>query len=92
MILSKDDATELVYEGSVEGFTVIDTELVSTSRWSLNKRLIFTHKDAQGVWAVDYQVGATEYQDQEPFEYGPDPVNCYEVVSVPCTKYIRKAQ
>ena len=90
MELSKSDATDLVYGEDVEGFCVIATELVGVGRWSQHKRLIFKKNDTARVWAVDYQVGATENQEQGPFKYSSDPIKCYEVVSVPCTKYVRK--
>ena len=55
---------------------VVD-ELVSTSRWSIQHYLVFKHEDK--FYETHYSTGATENQDEGPWEYEDDPIECQEV-------------
>lgn len=55
--------------------TVID-KIVDTSRWSVIHEIVF--KDNGKFYQTTYSEGATECQDERPWEYA-DEVNCYEV-------------
>lgn len=67
--LSKEQARELTYGIELEDFIVIDNILEDTSRWSLNYRLIIQRKSDGKYFADYYSVGATEIQDERPWEY-----------------------
>lgn len=56
---------------------VVDDEVYDNSRWSVHHRMIFKHGDKH--YMVDYSRGATEQQDERPFEYSPVDVPCIEV-------------
>jgi hypothetical protein len=80
MKLSKSDAQDLV-SNSLEGFTEISDEIISTSRWSVYHTFVCKCEASGKFWRVDYSRGATEYQDESPFEY-EDEVEFEEVFPV----------
>lgn len=48
----------------------VSRELIDADRWSHVYELLFRHDGR--VWSITYEVGATEYQEVDPF--GSDPV------------------
>lgn len=60
-----------------EGVVVRDT-ITDTSRWSVHHELIF--KLDGKLWQTHYSEGATEYQDERPFEHESE-VLCTEVIA-----------
>ena len=58
---------------------VISDEIVSTSRWAVQHEIIFNYKGK--IYSAGYDVGATEYQDDRPWEYD-DWIDCVEVKAV----------
>jgi hypothetical protein len=90
MEISKQEAQDLVFEGSGDTYEVLKTQLRDTSRWSTNKTVIFRRKADGVLFGADFSVGATEYQDEQPFQY-EDPVKCYEVEEVLTPTYVRKS-
>ena len=69
-----------------EGCTFVDTEETGESRWSTHHELIFRHDDK--LWSADYTQGKSETQDEYPFEYAPDEVECTEVEKV--VEFVKK--
>ena len=59
-----------------EGFVIKQNKLVSTSRWSKHYGLVFEFE--KKFYETSYSVGATEYQDERPYEYDSDMVECFE--------------
>lgn len=57
------DELDLPYNKDI----ILVNEIIDTSRWSINYRLVF--KDEGKVWQTYYSEGATEYQDESPWEY-----------------------
>ena len=55
---------------------IVYNELIDTSRWSNIYSLVFKHEDK--FYSTTYSVGATESQDESPWEY-QDEVECTEV-------------
>jgi hypothetical protein len=61
-------------EGEVS-FVVHENEIVDHSRWSVHRRLVFSLTSGPDAnkpgeaWEVAYSVGATESQDERPWEY-----------------------
>lgn len=51
-------------------------EIVGNSRWSIHHRIIFPYQGK--FWETYYSVGATELQDESPWEY-EEKVECIEV-------------
>lgn len=75
--LRKDLLLEIL-EGSTG--KIIKDELIDTSRWSLHYLMIFEFDGK--TYSVTYSRGATESQDEQPFEYEGEYVDCYEVKPV----------
>lgn len=67
----------LPYDDGVEGVTVLETVITGTSRWSIHKRVTFRlpGQSNDEAWQAKYSVGATESQDEGPWEY-QDEVEC----------------
>lgn len=59
---------------------VIENEHVGRSRWTIQYELIF-EKDGK-FYSTVYSVGATESQDESPWEYDGDEIECTEVCKV----------
>jgi len=55
---------------------LISDEIIDTTRWSIIHRIIF--KKDNKYYSTTYSEGATEYQDEAPWEYD-DMVECREV-------------
>ena len=77
MKFSRSFLQEMVVDG-VEG-KVSDT-ITSVSRWSVNHRMVFL-RDGK-FYVSQYSRGATEVQDESPYEYSADEVECPEVHGV----------
>lgn len=56
---------------------LVNEEIINTTRWSIIKEIIFQDKDGK-YYQTTYSEGATEYQDEAPWEY-EDEVECTEV-------------
>jgi hypothetical protein len=48
---------------------VIIDEICDRSRWSVDYNLVIRHKATDTYWRTWYSVGATESQDEGPWEY-----------------------
>jgi hypothetical protein len=83
-----DDLYELVRGGEVDNLELIEDEFVGTSRWTNNHRMILKHDDK--YYAVDYQQGATEYQDVDMFDDRDGTVEATEVEPVEVTTTVYK--
>jgi hypothetical protein len=57
-------------------YSAIHDEIFDTNRWSILHRCVF-EMDGK-FWLTDYSEGATEMQDESPWEY-EDEVECVEV-------------
>lgn len=73
----KDDLQELVGWGDPEGYEIVLNQLDGNSRWSLEYRLVFKHGDK--FWETSYRTGATEQQDESPWEYDSAEIECWQV-------------
>jgi len=56
---------------------IISDEIYEHHRWAVSFRLIF--KFDNKYYETVYRVGATEMQDESPYEYEPDEIECKEV-------------
>ena len=80
MKLSKEDAQSIVYDDHEE-WSKVESEIVDTSRWSIMYEGVFLHIPSDKHYSLSWSVGATEQQDEHPFEY-EDEVEATEVVQV----------
>ena len=70
-------------------YTAIKDTITDTRRWSVDHEIIFLHDGK--YWQTHYSVGATEQQDESPWEYDTE-VECTEVElkEVTVTKWVTK--
>lgn len=80
MEVSKEILQELTWEDEFEGFESVRNEMVDTSRWSVQYEQILKHKESGKYYVTYYSRGATEMQDESPYEYEPKMINLTEVV------------
>lgn len=57
-------------------YTAISDKIIDTSRWSVLHKIVF--EDNGKFYSTTYSVGATEMQDERPWEYQTK-VECTEV-------------
>ncbi len=69
-----------VLSDGIEGAHILKDEIEETSRWSVHYHLVFEYKDK--FYSVGYRVGATESQDEGPWQYDGDEIDCTEVKPV----------
>lgn len=60
-----------------EEVKIVQSELIDTTRWSLVYEMVFK-KDGK-YYKTSYSTGATESQDESPYEYEDDEIECREV-------------
>ena len=89
MKLSEKDARDIVYDDH-EDWHKVEEELVDTSRWSIMYEGVFLHKPSNKYYSLDWSVGATEQQDERPFEYCKE-VEATEVKQVTVSTKVWKA-
>ncbi|MFF2834280.1 hypothetical protein ACFVSK_21150 [Cellulosimicrobium cellulans] len=57
-------------------YSAMVDEIIDTSRWSIHHKIVFEHEGK--FYLTHYSVGATEMQDESPWEY-QDEVDSVEV-------------
>ena len=77
----KKDVLQDILEGYTDDGEVIEDTLVGHSRWSLEYRLVFTDNEGR-FYSTVYRRGATEIQEEAPWEYEGDEIDCVEVFPV----------
>lgn len=85
MQLPKKLMQEIVWGDSEEGVEVEDY-IHTHSRWGVWHTFIFKYKDK--FYSVDYEVGATEYQERRPFEDDGELIEVIEVEPIEVVKII----
>jgi len=80
MDFDKEIAQDLAYTaagGYVEGFKVVLNKLVDITRWATEHELVV--ESSGKYYRAFYRNGATEAQDESPFEYNEGTVGFKEV-------------
>lgn len=78
----KSELKDLVDGSATDGLTKVSDTITGKSRWSVDYVLVFRENATGKHYEVAYSMGATESQDESPFEYEPDDVECHEVAPV----------
>lgn len=79
MKLTKEEGQDLV-DGCLEGWQKIQKSLSDTTRWSICYEGIFLHIETKKHYKIEWSVGATECQDEQPFSYSePELVEVHQV-------------
>ena len=96
MKFKKQFLLDLIYEDCEDYIAEkISDVIISHERWTVVHRMVFKMggKFMGGkFYVINYGNGATEQQDQSPFEYEPELIECVEVEpkKVTITEYIKK--
>jgi hypothetical protein len=80
MKFTKEFLQELVWDEGDDNVEVIEDELIDESRWSLHYRMIFKYDEK--YYETFYSKGATEQQDESPYEFEDDEIECVEVFPI----------
>ena len=62
------------------GYKIIYDNIVDNTRWSICHELVFEYDNK--FYMTGYRVGATECQDESPYEYDDAEIECQEVKPV----------
>lgn len=68
MRLTPKEARSIIFDDNDE-WEEIEQNIVDTSRWSIHKEGIFLNKKENKHYLFEWSVGATECQDELPYEY-----------------------
>jgi len=80
MKFPKEVLQELIW-GSYDGYETVTTpELYETSRWSNYYSYVFRFEGK--LYETTYSVGASDSQDESPYEYEDAMIECPEVEAV----------
>ena len=80
MLFSKETLVDLVYDEYDETkFEILENEIQDRSRWSVHYNLIFKVLETGKIYETNYSVGATECQEESPFEYEGHEIEVTEV-------------
>ena len=88
MEFSKETLQNLVWgDFDSDHYEVIYDNVEDSSRWSIQHEMVFKYDGK--FYQTSYRVGATEYQDEQPYENDNDEIECHEVepYEVTVTKY-----
>lgn len=66
--LTKEQGRDIIY-GDNPNFEIIETNLVDHGRWTLTYEIVVQRKSDGKYFKDYYQKGATESQDESPYEY-----------------------
>ena len=70
MKLTGEEARTIVEDENTDWHRVVGTrEIMGIGRWSIHYTAIFEYALAGTFYRFDWSVGATESQDERPFEY-----------------------
>lgn len=77
-LFPKEDLQSVIYSDGP--LILIEDTISDTSRWKIHHDVIFQDPTDGKYYQTTYSVGATEMQDERPFEFDEDMIVCEEVV------------
>lgn len=80
--IKKEDLQEVVSDSETETLKKVSDRITGKSRWSLNHEFLFQEKATGRFFLVHYSEGATEQQDESPFEHDGEEIDVQEVLPV----------
>lgn len=79
MELTKEDGRSIVYDCH-EDWQPVEDDIIESTRWSILHKGVFKHIPTNKYYVLYWSVGATEYQDERPFECEePKPIEVQQV-------------
>ena len=82
----KEVLKQLAADDEPEGYEVVEKDITDSTRWSLIYIMVFKYKDQ--FYMTYYSRGATESQDERPYQDEDDFVLCVEVEPKEVTKIV----
>ncbi len=79
MKFKKEFMQKIAYD-EAEGVKIIENNIVDNSRWSVIRKIVFSFNEK--FYESNYFIGATEQQDERPYEYDNEEIECPEVKPV----------
>lgn len=76
MKFKKEELEDIVWEGDI-----VSERIMDHTRWSVHYEIVFKHTDGK-FYRTNYSKGATESQDERPFQYDDDIIEVEEVHQV----------
>lgn len=76
----RDDLLDLIWGDADDNWEIISDEISDHGRWSVSHALIFSVEGK--TYITYYSVGATESQNETPWQYDGDEIDCYPVRAV----------
>ena len=67
--LTGEEGRRILYEDH-EDFELVTSEIVDNSRWSILYEDVYQRLSDKKFFKTTYSKGATELQDERPYEYG----------------------
>ncbi len=77
--LPKETLIDILW-GDHETGKIIEDTILENDRWSILHEIVFSLNGTH--YTTTYRVGATEQQDESPWEYDPEDIACVEVHQV----------
>ena len=81
MKFPKEEMQEMVYEDS-DKLIQVENKISGNSRWSVKYEAIFKDVETGKHYRSSYSKGATESQEESPYEYDNDEIEVTEVKQV----------
>ena len=78
----KEMLRALLWEDEFDAITLVATKLLDISRWSSHNQLVFRDNSDGQLYIAYYTAGLTEHQDEMPFEYDEDMIECWPAEAV----------
>lgn len=78
MIFDKKELQMIVDDDSFD-YEIVTTDIIGSGRWDIQYRTIFKNTETGQMYVTYYNRGATEYQEEKPFEYDGDTIGVSEV-------------
>jgi len=66
--ITKEAARDII-GGDHDGYKVVDRAIDDVTRWSVSEHVIVKCLATGKYYCLEYSYGATEMQDEQPFEY-----------------------
>ncbi len=74
MKLTNEEGRQIIFDDHEDWKSVEEEEIVDTRRWSVTLTQVFQHIPSGKHYQLCWSQGATEEQDERPFEYDtPEP-------------------
>lgn len=90
LTLDNKEALDILESGSAHGYEVIRNELIDSSRWNVYYELVIKQLSDGKYFKTTYSEGATEIQDERPFEYGEAKFTEVFPIKVVVTQYLEE--